>query len=121
LTTRRRRLQPSGGQAVREHPIRLGRWLLAVLLAGWLAIAIWCWSQVRGGAEALAAVSVAASAAAADAVALLALVATVNFIAWLRRSDYVWVLPSDLGAVRPDWLVPLAVVVGVVAGRLFWH
>lgn len=117
----RRRLQPGGGQAVRQHPIRLGRWLLAVLLAGWLAIAAWCWSQVRSGAEPVGAISVAASAAATHAVALLAVVATVNFIAWLRRTDYVWVLPSDLGGVRPDWLVPLAVAVGVIAGRLFWH
>jgi hypothetical protein len=116
-----RRLQPSAGQAVREHPIRLGRWFLAVLVAGWLAIAFWCFSQVRGGVEPVAAISVAASAVATYAVALLALVATVNFVAWLRHSDYVWVLPSDFAGVRPDWLVPVAVALGVIAGGLYWH
>jgi hypothetical protein len=117
----RRRLQPSGGQAVSEHPIRLGRWFLAVLLAGWLAIALWCFSQIRGGVEPVGAISVAASAVATYAVALLALVATLNFVAWLRRSAYLWVLPSDFGGVRPDWLVLIALALGVIAGRLYWH
>src|SRR5438132_6912327 len=44
-------------------------------------------SQVRGGVEPVAAISVAASAVATYAVALLALVATVNCFAWLRRSE----------------------------------
>jgi len=106
---------------VREHPIRLGRWFLAVLLAGWLTIALWCFSQIRGGVEPVGAISVAVSAAATHAVALLALVATLNFVAWLRRGDYLWVLPTDFGGVWPDWLVPIALVLGVVTGRLFWH
>lgn len=91
-----------------------------MLVAGVLVIAGWSLLQLRGGAELVGVVAVGVSAAAAFAVGMLAAVAAINFVAWVRKSDYLFILPTDFADFQLDWMVAAAVVIGVVVGKLLW-
>jgi hypothetical protein len=114
-------LKPSDGQDVHEQPIKLGKWFGLSLVGGTAAILAFAALQVQGGVTLIDAASVAASAIACYAVSLLAFIAFVNFLAWIRDRPFVWLLPPDIPRFRTDWLVPFAVAVGVVAGKLVWQ
>jgi hypothetical protein len=115
-------LRPSGDQKVHERPIELGKWFGLSLLGGVAVIAAWTVLQVQGGVKLIDAVSVSASMVACLAVSLLAIIAIINWLAWFRKPRvYVWVLPDDIPRFRTDWLVPIAVGVGVVVGKVVWQ
>lgn len=116
-----RHLRPLGHRTVRQDPIHLGWWFGAILLAGIALIVAWSVMQLHAGSDVIGIVSVGVSAAATYVVAMLAAVSLINFISWMRRTDYLWILPSDFADFRWDWWVVAAVVVGVLLGRLFWH
>jgi hypothetical protein len=115
------RLKPLGHRAVRPHPIHLGWWFLGVLILGLAVIGVWTVVQLRPGVDVVGTVSIGASAAATYVVAMLGAVALINFISWIRRSDYLWILPTDFADIPLDWPIVVAVAAGLVAGRLYWH
>jgi hypothetical protein len=117
---RGRRLRPLGDRAIRPHPIPLGWVFLGVVVGGFVVISGWSVLQVRGGADVAGAVSVGVSAAAAYVVGMLALIAAINFVSWVRKTDYLFILPADFADFRWDWMVAAAVVAGLIAGKLFW-
>ena len=54
-----------------------------------------------------------------DEVALGA-VALINFVAWILRRDYLWILPADFADFPLDWPIVVAVAAGLVLGKLYW-
>lgn len=106
---------------MRRHPIHLGRWFGGILVLGIAAIATWSATQLHPGADVVGVVSIGVSAAATFVVAMLAAVALINFVSWVRRTDYLWILPADFADFRWDWLTVATLAVGLVLGRLFWH
>src|SRR5258708_27223895 len=90
------------------------------MVSGLAVISLWAYVEIQHGVQFIDAVSVAASAGACYIVSILALIAVVNFIAWIRKTAYVWALPTNLPRFRTDWLVPAAVAAGVILGKLLW-
>lgn len=117
----RSRLKPLGHRAVRAHAINLGWWFLGILLLGLAAIGVWTKTRLGASVDVVGTISIGVSAAATYVVAMLGAVALINFISWIRRSDYVWILPADFADIPLDWPILVAVVAGLVLGRLYWH
>lgn len=117
----RRRLKPLGHRAVRAHAIHLGWWFLGILVVGLAAIGIWTKLQLGSSADLVGTVSIGVSAAATYVVAMLGAVALINFISWVRRTDYIWILPADFADFPLDWPILVAVAIGLVLGKLYWH
>ena len=113
-------LKVSGEQRLSGRPVLLGKWVGICIVLGLAVIGASAYLQVKAGVSWIDAVSVSASAAACYIVSLLALIAVLNFVAWKRKTPYIWVLPTDIPRFRTDWLVPVAVAVGVVIGKLLW-
>lgn len=114
-------LKPLGHERVRDDPIHLGWWFLGVLVVGMVGIGVWTVLHLRPGVDVVGTVSIGVSAAATYLVALLAAVALINFISWVRKTDYLWILPTDFADIPLDWPVIVALAVGLVLGRLYWH
>ncbi len=110
----------SGAQKLHQRPILLGKWVAISMVSGLAVISLWAYVEIQHGVQFIDAVSVAASAGACYIVSILALIAVVNFIAWIRKTAYVWALPTNLPRFRTDWLVPAAVAAGVIIGKLLW-
>jgi hypothetical protein len=107
-------------QELTQHPILLGKWVAISMGAGLVVIAVWTYVEIQHGTSFIDAVSVGASAAACYLVSILALIALLNLIARIRKTPYIWALPSDIPPFRTDWLVPIAVAAGVIVGKLIW-
>jgi hypothetical protein len=117
---RRRPLRPQDHRAARQHPIHLGWWFASILVLGLAAIAVWTVTRLAPGVDVVGTVSIGVSAAATFAVSMLAAVALINLISWLRRRDYIWILPTDFANLPLDWPILIAVAVGLVVGKLYW-
>jgi len=118
--SRRGALRPQDHRAVRQRPIHLGWWFAGILVLGLAAIAVWTVTQVRPGVDVVGTISIGVSAAATYAVSMLAAVALINLISWVRRRDYIWILPTDFANLPLDWPIVVAVAVGLVLGKLYW-
>jgi hypothetical protein len=84
------------------------------------AIAVWTVTRLAPGVDVMGTVSIGVSAAATFAVSMLGAVALINLISWLRRRDYIWILPTDFANFPLDWPILIAVAVGLVVGKLYW-
>src|SRR5438046_6082402 len=103
-----------------EHPILLGKWVAISMGTALIVIAAWTYVEIQHGVSFIDAVSVGAAASACYLVSILALIALLNLSARIRKTSYIWALPSDIPRFRTDWLVPIAVAAGVIVGKLIW-
>lgn len=66
-------------------------------------------------------VSFGVSAAVTLIVALLALVAVINFVSSITHAPYIWILPDDFASIRLDWPIAVAIAAGLALGWRFWQ
>src|SRR5260370_10533773 len=116
----RSRLKPLGHRAVRAHAINLGWWFLGILLLGLAAIGVWTKTRLGASVDVVGTISIGVSAAATYVLAVLGAVALINFISWIRRSDYVWILPAVFADIPLHCPILFAVFAGPVLGRPCW-
>lgn len=121
-TRQHSRLVPVGHRAVRRtRAVRLGWTFLIVLVVGVAIIAAWTLVHLGPGADVIGVVSFGVSAAVTLIVALLALVAVINFISSIAHWPYIWILPDDFASIRLDWPIAVAIAAGVALGWRFWQ
>jgi hypothetical protein len=108
-------------RAGRPRSIGLGPLVIGLATVLTAIIAVWSYSRYRGGASLDTVLSVAASMAATVYVVLLAVVAILDALAWSGRNlPFVRILENEPPPVRPDWIVPIAVLIGVAVGKVVW-
>jgi len=105
----------------RTRAVRLGWTFLIVLVVGVAIIAAWTFVHLGPGSDVIGLVSFAVSAGVTLIVALLAVVAVINFISSITHSPYIWILPADFASIRLDWPIAVAIAAGVALGWRFWQ
>ena len=101
--------------------VRLGWTFLIVLAVGVAIIVAWTVAHLGPGADVIGVVSFGVSAAVTLIVALLALVAVINFVSSITHAPYIWILPDDFASIRLDWPIAVAIAAGLALGWRFWQ